>query len=102
MSSTHFDHVPVPTNFSRPVHNSWGRVTSTINNDPTAYVTRAHQFCGFPINMPLPGCSEMIGCLQKTNLVDLHECMEDQVRRAPRPQKTRCRSSDEVSSHLVS
>ena len=79
VASTFFQEVPVPTNFSRPVRNSYGRVTSTINNDPSHFVTRAHTFCGLPITMPLPGCPEMIGCLKAENLPDLHKCMEDEL-----------------------
>jgi len=79
VASTFFRDVPVPTNLSKPVHNSYGRVTSTVNNDPSHFVTRAHTFCGLPITMPLPGCAEMLGCLKATNLPDLHTCMEDEL-----------------------
>jgi hypothetical protein len=71
-----FAGTPVPTNMSRPVHNSYGRITSTVNNDPTKYTTRANEFCGLPVDMPLPGCKEMIGCLDTDNLVDFHSCAE--------------------------
>ena len=74
-----FAHTPVPTNRSRPVHNSYGRITTSINNDPSQYVTRAHEFCGIPVDMPLPGCKEMTGCLTTDNLVDLHYCLEDEL-----------------------
>ena len=74
-----FAYTPVPTNRSRPVHNSYGRITTSINNDPSQYVTRSHQFCGMPVNMPLPGCKEMVGCLTTNNLVDLHYCLEDEL-----------------------
>ena len=79
VTSTFFRDIPVLTNLSKPVHNSYGRVTSTINNDPSHFVTRAHTFCGLPITMPLPGCAEMLGCLKATNLPDLHECMENEL-----------------------
>ena len=74
-----FAGTPVPTNMSRPVHNSYGRITSTINNDPTKYTSRANEFCGLPVDMPLPGCKEMIGCLDTKNLVDLHACAESEL-----------------------
>ena len=32
-----------------------------------------------PVNMPLPGCKEMVGCLTTNNLVDLHYCLEDEL-----------------------
>ena len=79
VTSTFFQDIPVPTNFSKPVRNSYGRVTSTINNDPSHFATRAHTFCGLPITMPLPGCPEMIGCLKAKTLPDLHDCMENEL-----------------------
>ncbi len=69
----------MPSSYAAPVHNAYGRVTNIVNNDPSEFVSRAHSFCGAKAAVPLPGCYELKGCLQATNLVDFHSCAEDEL-----------------------
>lgn len=64
-------------NFS--VLNAYGTVTKEINENPSLYATRARQFCGLAISLPLPGCDVLSTCLETNSLVDLHSCAEDQL-----------------------
>lgn len=72
-----FSNTPVTTSYDFVVHNAFGRVTDMRNQDPSPYATRSHEFCGINIDYPIPGCSELAECLQKDNLVDLHDCSEN-------------------------
>ena len=64
-------------NFS--VLNAYGIVTKEINENPALYATRARQFCGLSISLPLPGCDIFLECLETNSLVDLHTCAEDRL-----------------------
>ena len=61
------------------VLNAFGIVTKEINENPSLFATRARQFCGLSISLPLPGCDVLRECLETNSLVDLHSCAEDRL-----------------------
>jgi len=71
-----FAYTLIPTSYERPVYNSYGRITSRVNNDPSEYITRSHSVCGIPTNKPLPDCNGVLGCFKMTSLHELHKCLE--------------------------
>jgi len=74
-----FAYTAIPSSFDRPVFNSYGRITSQINNDPSKYLGRSHSICGVPTTKPLPDCNAVLGCFKTTSLNDLHICLEGDV-----------------------
>lgn len=79
ISGRWFSSLPIPSNFSAPNHNSYGRVTAPVNNDPSEFVTRSSSVCGLPSQVPLPGCTEMLGCINTSSLTSLESCMENEM-----------------------
>ena len=73
-----FADVPVPTNYSAPTHNAFGRMTEAYNPNQSPRLTRSRYICGFPsYELKSPGCEEVKGVLAQTNLREFHEYMEN-------------------------
>lgn len=62
-----------------PAHNSFGILTTSINQDPSQFATRAGSYCDLDIDFALPGCDQLLGCLDTDNLGDLRSCMEPKM-----------------------
>lgn len=73
-----FAYLPVPSNYSAPEHNGYGRLTEVFNMNPSRYLGRASAFCGLPYNgaVRLPGCAEVRGARESSNLTEFHTHVE--------------------------
>lgn len=71
-----WSYVKIPTDFSRPEHNAYGRLTQTYNNDNSKFVWRTHSVCGIPSKARLPGCSALKGILSYDTLDGFRAKME--------------------------
>ena len=57
--------------------NSYCLVTATYNNNPSNYLTRSASICGMATRgMSLPGCKELMGTFEQTNMTDFHSFTE--------------------------
>jgi len=74
--SKHFSHVPVPRDYSTPEHNGYGFVTDSINQNPSAFVTRASSICGLPTKAFLAGCTELKSIFNARSLSALRTQIE--------------------------
>ena len=71
-----FAGVPVATDRSMPEHNGYGRVTDSVNANPSKLVTRAAEICGLPTTSHLPGCRELKVTMGASKLSDLRTFTE--------------------------
>ena len=63
VDSGRFAYTPVQQDATAPERNSFGMVTEVHNNDPSAFVTRGNEVCGYKAKGPLPGCFTLKGAL---------------------------------------
>ena len=76
IESKYFTDLPVPQDRDTPEHNGYGYVTDSVNQNPSAYVTRSNSICGLPTKSMLAGCTELKAVFAATNLDDLRSKIE--------------------------
>ncbi|CAM9189470.1 unnamed protein product [Choristocarpus tenellus] len=69
-------YLPIPKNFSMPERNAYGRLTDSVNPDPSGFVGRSKSMCGLETKAALPGCKELWGVIQSSSLDQLHGRVE--------------------------
>jgi hypothetical protein len=74
--STHFSHVPVPRDRASPEHNGFGFLTDSLNQNPSAFVTRSSSICGLPTKSSLAGCTELKSIFNVRSLTALRTQIE--------------------------
>ena len=74
--SGRFSYIPVGTDASAPEHNSYGRITDAVNNNPSEYVTRSSATCGLATASRLPGCTTMRSVFRSKKLAGFRSAVE--------------------------
>ena len=75
ITSGRFAYLPIPSNNTAPERNAYGRLTEVFNTNPSQFLARSPQVCGFPYHgeVRLPGCTTVRGAKAARNLTEFHE-----------------------------